>query len=121
MHHVDPAIWRALRDGDSGPFYSSKAWRIARRKAVIRAGHRCERKHGGCGRPVNVPGEKAMVDHIEALRDHPELALQETNLRVLCSRCHGKRHGQRRDWQASQGADLNGWPIGATHPWNKVN
>lgn len=32
------------------------------------------------------------VDHIKELKDYPELALDETNLRTLCKDCHNKRH-----------------------------
>lgn len=32
------------------------------------------------------------VDHIKELKDYPELALDESNLRTLCKDCHNKRH-----------------------------
>lgn len=64
-------------------FYSSPAWLKARHKAIARSGFRCQMCR------VDVRGKgKAMVDHIKRRRLHPELALEQSNLQVLCSTCH---------------------------------
>lgn len=36
------------------------------------------------------------VDHIKELKDYPELALVDDNLRTLCKDCHNKRHGRMK-------------------------
>lgn len=97
-------------DNDTLTFYSSKPWRQAREQARRAAGYRCS----FCGQR----SKKLFVDHIRPLREAPTLALEQHNLRTLCPRCHGMRHGKTRDWQADQGCDISGQPRGPAHPWN---
>lgn len=63
-------------------FYKSQAWRKTRLRALTVYGKACKI----CGRTsLHVP---LHVDHIRARWLHPELALDLTNLRVLCEDCN---------------------------------
>ena len=72
-------------------FYSSSEWR-AKRLEIL------EREHFECrfckedGRVTTLDHSILEVDHIEELKDRPDLALDSDNLRVLCKDCHNKRH-----------------------------
>lgn len=85
---------------ETDPFYSTGAWKRARRRAL-------DRDHGYCvwcrragrktidrsGRPVLV--RATMVHHIKPLRDAPELALTLSNLVSLCDACHDEAHPEK--------------------------
>lgn len=72
-------------------FYNSPQWRAKRQRIL-------ERDHFECqwckeeGRVTVVDAALLEVDHIQELADHPELALDDDNLRTLCKDCHNKRH-----------------------------
>lgn len=74
-------------------FYSSTTWRNKRQKIL-------ERDHFECqwckeeGRTTVHDQNTLEVDHIQELAGHPELALDDDNLRTLCKDCHNKRHGR---------------------------
>ena len=72
-------------------FYKSKAWQVTRMKVLERDNYECVmcRKEGKV-----TTADRAIleVDHINELSKHPELALEETNLRVLCKYHHNLRH-----------------------------
>ena len=71
---------------------SSARWQAARR-AVLAA-------HPLCVDPFHVhavsPALATEVDHIQALRQAPGLALDETNLQGLCRACHARKSGLER-------------------------
>lgn len=75
----------AQRDPEITRFYNSTAWKTFR--AAIRAARPlCEM----ClteGRET--PSEQ--VDHILRLKERPDLALEESNVRALCMSCHSRR------------------------------
>jgi HNH endonuclease len=98
-------------------FYDSRLWQQTRRKAVVLARGTCQLQHGGCG--MLIPAGASRVDHIQPLREHPHLAIEPTNLRVLCLGCHNARHGTKRAPFELRGADCHGWPIAPEHPWNR--
>lgn len=74
-------------------FYNSGAWRKLRLKIL-------ERDHFEClhckakGMVVTDKDTTLIVDHIVELKDDPSLALEPTNLRTLCFKCHEKRHNR---------------------------
>lgn len=62
----------------------------------------------GCGKPATD------VDHIESVRDRPDLRLRWSNLRPFCHPCHSRRtvrdqgfHAAPRGWVQTSPAD--GW------------
>jgi 5-methylcytosine-specific restriction protein A len=67
----------------SDPFYSSKAWHKLRAQALKRDGYRCRM----CGVDVRAKGA-ASVDHIVPRKLSPGLALDLSNLQVLCKYHH---------------------------------
>lgn len=76
---------RESRDKDAAAFYRTAAWRAARDESM--------RKHFGLCQDCLEKGEikdAEMVHHVKPLREYPELALVQSNLRPLCNQCHGK-------------------------------
>lgn len=72
-------------------FYTSDDWRMMRAYILERDNYECQ----WCRRDGKVTSKADSVlevDHIKELKDYPELALDETNLRTLCKDCHNKRH-----------------------------
>lgn len=74
--------------------YKSKSWQKLRLTILRRDGYRCTScgcecygKKRNSGRPV--------VDHIIPVKQRPDLAMVESNLRVLCGSCDNKRHREK--------------------------
>jgi 5-methylcytosine-specific restriction endonuclease McrA len=95
------------------PFYASTAWRAARLAACRRAHWRCE----WCGADCRAKGA-SRVDHRRPRLAAPALALEPTNLRLLCPTCDNRRHADKGGARPLAGADRNGWPTAKTHHWN---
>ena len=75
-------------------FYASQAWRRARYDALRRSNGVCSL----CGNPP--VGHGLHVDHIKPRSKFPELALEITNLQVLCRDCNlGKGNRDSIDWR----------------------
>lgn len=81
---------RSLQD-----FYNSPAWLRVRYVALKRARGSCE----CCGaRPSH--GDPLHVDHIKPRSKRPDLALDPSNLQVLCRPCNlGKGNRDATDWR----------------------
>lgn len=76
-------------------FLKSFQWRRVRMIALKRDGARCM-----CCGGTPSEGLKMHVDHIKPRRTHPELALEPSNLQVLCEVCnHGKGNWDDTDWR----------------------
>lgn len=76
-------------------FLSSWEWTTLRYRILLKCGRRCM----CCGRTPE-DGVKIHVDHIKPRATHPELALEESNLQVLCGECNkGKGAWDRTDWR----------------------
>jgi 5-methylcytosine-specific restriction enzyme A len=72
------------------PFYNSSTWRLARKRVLTRDHYLCQR----ClQKDVLTPAE--IVHHIHHLQDHPEQALDESNLQSVCARCHNQLHPEK--------------------------
>lgn len=70
-------------------------WRTLRMKVLKHFGARCQ----CCGATAR-GGVRIHVDHIKPRSTHPELALVETNLQVLCEECNqGKGAWDDTDWR----------------------
>lgn len=79
------------------PFLDSYEWRSLRMRVIKKFGRRCQ-----CCGATPEDGIKIHVDHIKPRKTHPELALAEDNLQVLCEDCnHGKGNWDSTDWRPS--------------------
>jgi hypothetical protein len=90
-------IVRESKGSDMGidDFLMSYEWRQARMIALKRHGAKC-----GCCGATAATGAVLNVDHIKPRRTHPELALDQNNLQVLCAACnHGKGNWDDTDWR----------------------
>jgi len=103
-----------MGSGNQDPFYGSDAWKSARREALKRARYRCAL----CGSSVQGLG-KSRVDHKRTRKESPELALVQSNLRVLCVACDAMRHAEKGGAAADRGCDQDGNPLSINHHWNK--
>jgi 5-methylcytosine-specific restriction endonuclease McrA len=82
-------------EGD--PFLSSYEWRKLRMVVIKKRGARCE----CCGASPQDGKTQINVDHIKPRKTHPELALTDSNLQVLCGVCnHGKGNWDDTDWRS---------------------
>lgn len=76
---------KTTRDKWAAAFYKSKVWKVAREKSLA--------LHYGLCQDCLAQGKMTdaeMVHHIKPLREYPELATVQSNLRPLCNRCHAK-------------------------------
>jgi 5-methylcytosine-specific restriction endonuclease McrA len=82
----------------SPAFLQTSEWRRIRYDALRANDGRCEL----CGRNKHqlLPGEYLNVDHIQSRKSRPDLALEVTNLAVLCSDDNaGKGNRYADDWR----------------------
>ncbi len=76
-------------------FFLSREWQALRYQVLRNSNGRCEL----CGRG-KPDGVSLHVDHIKPRSRYPELALEITNLQVLCEDCNmGKGNRCTRDWR----------------------
>jgi 5-methylcytosine-specific restriction endonuclease McrA len=89
-------VWQAANSDD---FLQSYEWRKLRMVVIKKRGTRCE----CCGASPKDGRTVINVDHIQPRRLHPELALEESNLQVLCHECnHGKGNWDQTDWRRTK-------------------
>jgi len=82
-------------DPNSDAFLLSYEWRRVRMEVLKRDGARC-----ACCGATPQDGLRTHVDHIKPRRIYPQLALDLTNLQVLCEQCnHGKGNWDMTDWR----------------------
>jgi len=86
-------------------FYNSGDWRTKRQEILDRDHYECQMCKAE-GRVTTGDHATLEVDHIKELERHPELALDNDNLRTLCKRCHNKRHKRGFKYRQTQ------------HKWN---
>jgi hypothetical protein len=76
-------------------FLRTYEWRRVRMQALKLHGARCQ-----CCGATPATGAVMNVDHIKPRKLFPELALDLTNLQVLCDACnHGKGNWDMTDWR----------------------
>jgi 5-methylcytosine-specific restriction endonuclease McrA len=81
----------------SKEFLKSYEWRSLRMKVLKNLGRKCS-----CCGATPETGSVMHVDHIKPRRKYPELALEESNLQVLCEDCnHGKGNWDETDWRVA--------------------
>ena len=93
--------------------YGSVQWKVARAIALKRARYECE----NCGISVRGLG-KSRVDHRQTVKDKPDLAFEQSNLRVLCPTCDNRRHAEKGGADPMRGCDARGLPLSPAHHWN---
>ena len=80
------------------PFLKSFEWKKLRYEILSKSDGRCQL----CGRSA-ADGALLNVDHIKPRSKYPELALEASNLQVLCAICnHGKFNLDETDWRREQ-------------------
>jgi hypothetical protein len=80
---------------ESVDFLETYEWRRARLAALKLHGAKCQ-----CCGATPADGAKMNVDHIKPRKIFPHLALDPTNLQVLCHECnHGKGNWDMTDWR----------------------
>lgn len=85
-------------DVNADAFLRSFEWRRVRMQVLIRDGASCK-----CCGADRSDGVKMHVDHIKPRRTHPQLALDLSNLQVLCEACnHGKGSWDSTDWRPGE-------------------
>ena len=80
-----------LTKQDKDNFYNSTAWRKLRLVILERDNREC-RWCKEQGKVTTEDDTTLIVDHIKELETHPDLALEPSNLRVLCFFHHEVRH-----------------------------
>jgi 5-methylcytosine-specific restriction endonuclease McrA len=76
-------------------FHLSDQWIKLRYDVLSSRGNRCE----CCGHSWTV-GNPLQVDHIKPKSHYPRLALERTNLQILCRECNiGKSNTDQTDWR----------------------
>ncbi|MFS0819662.1 HNH endonuclease [Lysinibacillus sp. 1P01SD] len=77
-------------------FYKSKEWRTLRAQILKEQNYECQEcKQQGLVTLSDPDKHKSLdVDHILEISTHPELALEPSNLRVLCIPHHNAKHGR---------------------------
>jgi 5-methylcytosine-specific restriction endonuclease McrA len=77
-------------------FRNTKKWTQLRYRILRERGARCE-----CCGATAADGKRIDVDHIKPASKHPELALEPSNLQVLCGDCNsGKSNIDETDWRS---------------------
>lgn len=79
-------------------FLEGYEWRRLRMEVLKEQGARCQ-----CCGATPKDGVRMHVDHIKPRRKFPELALEKSNLQVLCEVCnHGKGNWDQTDWRKEE-------------------
>lgn len=92
-------LLQAIESGNVKKFYKSGIWEDKREEILKRDNYECQRCKDKSGF-----AKAEIVHHIKHLRDYPELALVDDNLKSVCSTCHNQLHPEkfekfRENWQ----------------------
>jgi hypothetical protein len=86
----------------SDPFHQSREWLDLRYRVLQKRGGSCQ-LCGARGSEEN----PLQCDHIKPRSKHPELALVESNIQVLCRFCNlGKSNKDATDWRMKASSEL---------------
>lgn len=98
---ISTAFSRGIKTRRAGDFYQSKAWATVRYAALMKHGARCQ-----CCGATAADGASMHVDHIKPRSKFPDLALELSNLQVLCGLCNtAKSNIDQTDWSAQTPAE----------------
>lgn len=90
----------------SDEFLASYEWRKLRMEVLKERGPTCE----CCGTNAQRDRVRMNVDHIKPRRYFPALALDKSNLQVLCEPCnHGKGNWDQTDWREPEPSVMPMW------------
>lgn len=78
------------KDPEAIKFYQRKPWRMKREEILFRDNHMCQRCLAS-----DILRAATMVHHILSYKEHPELALVDSNLISLCNGCHNAVHPEK--------------------------
>lgn len=98
--HKAPRDWKPLTrvNPASDAFLTTYEWRRVRMMALKQYGARCQ-----CCGATPATGAVMNVDHIKPRKLFPYLALDISNLQVLCHECnHGKGNWDMTDWRDAE-------------------
>lgn len=59
------------------------------------------------------------VDHIQKVKERPDLAFEESNLRSLCALCHNSIKQREELTGTKIGVSIDGIPTDPNHPWRQ--
>lgn len=85
-HLVQLARERQRRIDETNAFYASSEWRLIREQVIQEQGRMCQR----CRRHISNDNDLT-VDHIKPRSKFPELALDKSNLQILCRTCNSAK------------------------------
>ena len=107
-HGIRPANWQRkasrkrqprVRYSGTDPFYLSPEWQALRYRLIRDSDGKCQ----ACGATAKSSGRPMHVDHIEPRSKRPDLALEYSNLQLLCEACNlGKRNTDSIRWKDKQ-------------------
>lgn len=72
-------------------FYLCGEWKQKRKNILERDHYECQR----CRREKHEYKRATTVHHIKHLKEHPELAFEDSNLESLCNECHNEEHPEK--------------------------
>ena len=80
----------------SDPFYSTQAWKRARRARLMLDNGMCSECMAEMERGERMkPMRATMVHHVLPITERPDLALDITNMRSLCDLHHARAHPEK--------------------------
>jgi 5-methylcytosine-specific restriction endonuclease McrA len=77
------ALERQKSIDEANVFYASAEWQLIREMVITEQGRICQE----CERTI-IDDVDLTVDHIKPKNKFPELALDKSNLQILCRRCY---------------------------------
>lgn len=83
-------LLKAIKNGNVRKFYKSAVWKHKRHDILQRDNFECQR----C-KEKGEYSEAEVVHHIKHLREYPQLALVDDNLKSLCAACHNEVHPEK--------------------------
>lgn len=94
---------KATERKEKASFYNTNEWKSLRYKVLAAANGKCE----CCGMSSSM-GAVLHVDHIKPRSKYPELALEFSNMQILCADCNiGKSNKDDTDWRDNPYSDFN--------------
>lgn len=95
--------------------YRTARWRQLRQQILVKFNYTCQ-----LCRKLCLEKGTAHVDHREPHKGNLELFWAESNLTVLCLRCHsGPKQSEEKRGYSSM-IDASGWPVDPRHPANRT-